>query len=150
MQIKELMKENVIAVNPNTTVAALARLLVEHDISGVPVVDQDNRVVGVVSESDLLCQRAKKANPSFWEFCGMIMNDDGLKSGRRNAMKELMARPVRDIMASPAMTVDLETDIMEAGRLMIEHRIKRLPVTRDGKLAGIVSRHSFVRLSLPS
>ena len=149
MKIKELMNEKVVMVRPDTTVEKIAWLLVKHDISGVPVVDEENRVVGVVSESDLLRQRVKGANPSFWEFCSMVMSK-GLKGSHRDEMKKLMARSAKEIMASPVITVDENADVMEAGRLMLENRIKRLPVTRDGKLAGIVSRHSFVRLALPS
>ncbi len=149
MKIKDLMKEKVVMVRPDTKVEKIAFLLVKYDISGIPVVDAENRVVGVVSESDLLRQRVKSANPSFWEFCSMVMGG-GLRGSHRDEMKWLMERTAKDIMTSPVTTVDENADVMEAGRLMLEHRIKRLPVTRDGKLAGIVSRHSFVRLALPS
>ncbi len=149
MKIKELMKEKVVMVRPDTLVEKIAWLLVKYDISGVPVVDGDNRVVGVVSESDLLRQRVKGTNPSFWEFCSMVMGGS-LRGSHRDEMKRLMTRSAKDIMTSPVMTVDENADVMEAGRLMLENRIKRLPVTRDGKIAGIVSRHSFVRLALPS
>ncbi len=148
MKVNEIMTSPALSVKPEATIRDIAGILVQHNISGVPVVDDNNRLLGVVSESDLLFQRVKAMKPSFWDFCSMAM-DAGIVPEERNDLTKIFARTAGEVMSSPAVSVDEDTDVAEAGQLMMDRHIKRLPVTSiDGKLIGIISRHSFMQLAL--
>lgn len=137
MKVKELMNEDVVAVKPETTVKGVASLLVEHGISGVPVVDETRTVLGVVSEADILAkEQGAEPEPSILR---------SLLHGFRD-LDKLEARTASEAMTSPAITIGSEKDLYQAARLMTEHGVKRLPVVDDrGVLVGIVTRSDLVR-----
>lgn len=136
------MTTRVITVRPDTPAHEIARILVENRISGVPVVDEENRVLGIVSEGDLIRR--------------LEDTDDGR---RRSWWLELLASPerraedyvrahgrlARDIMTDVVTVIDEGATLGEAARLLEEKHVKRLPVVREGKLVGIVSRADLLR-----
>lgn len=142
MQVQDVMTRKVVTVRPDTPAPEIARLLVDNRISGVPVVDEAGRVLGVVSEGDLIRR--------------LESSDDGR---RRSWWLELLASPerraedyvrahgrtARDIMTDQVVTIDEQATLAEAARLLEEHHVKRLPVVRDGKLVGLVSRADLLR-----
>ncbi len=161
MKLKDLMVHEVLTVGPEATVAEIARILIDHHISGLPVVDDQMRPVGVVSESDLLRQHVEKEETDQWESYAMMMSagfapelqgtmlaSAGISPEKQTSLQKVRAKTAGELMTSPAVTMDESAEITKAAKLMMERRIKRLPVTRDGKLVGIVSRHSFVRLAV--
>lgn len=137
MKVKELMNEDVIAVEPETTVKEVASLLVDHRISGVPVVDDARKVLGVVSEADILLkERGAEPEPRILRaLLGSFPDIDKLE-----------ARTAAEAMTSPAITIGSKKDLYQAARLMTEHGVKRLPVVDDrGVLVGIVTRSDLVK-----
>jgi len=149
MRAMDVMTTNVITVGPDTSVQALATLLSERGISGVPVVDADNRLIGIVSEGDLLHrvetgtdrrpERLTGKRRSWW--LDTIAADQDLA---RDYVKS-HGRTVRDIMTPDVITVSETADLADIAALLETSRIKRVPVVRDGKLVGIVSRANLVR-----
>jgi CBS domain-containing protein len=145
MRAIDVMTIDVITVAPETTIQELAALLGERGISGVPVVDADNRLVGIVSEGDLLhraetgTERGPKRRRSWWL--------DSLASERDLARAYVRSHThtVRDVMTKDVVTVAEATGLDEIADLLESKRIKRVPVTRDGKVVGIVSRANLVR-----
>jgi CBS domain-containing protein len=139
MKVKELMSEKVVAVGPETPLKDVAAILMEHRISGVPVVDAQREVIGIVSEADIL---VKEQGPECyhggitgWLFGGGVVEDE-----------RLSARTAAEAMSSPAITIRAEKTVSEAARTMIESGIKRLPVVNgEGRLCGIVTRSDLVR-----
>ena len=145
MRATDIMTTNVITVSPDTSVQDLAKLLCERGISGVPVVDADNRLVGVVSEGDLL-HRAETGTEHHTEhrrsrWLESLATDRDLA---RDYVKS-HGRKVVDVMTRDVVTVDEETEIADIADLMETKRIKRVPVLRNGALAGIVTRANLVR-----
>jgi len=126
-------------------VQELATLLSERGISGVPVVDRDSRLVGVVTEGDLLhrtetgTERRIQRRRSRWL--------DGFASDQEAARDYVKAhgRIVREIMTPEVISVSDTTELADIATLLETKRIKRVPVLRDGKLVGIVSRANLVR-----
>ncbi len=112
MVAKDIMTKKVITVMPLTTVKNLAKTLSGNNISGVPVVDQRGKVMGIVSEADVVA-----------------------KSGKQ----------VKGIMSKNVVSVNEETEVEEIARLLSAHRFNRVPVLRQGKLVGIVSRADIIR-----
>jgi CBS domain-containing protein len=132
MKVGDVMTRDVVGVAPSDSLKQAGRLLVEHGISGLPVVDGLGRVVGVLSEADLL---PKEVAP--------------LPVGRGLApheeLQKLDAVVVGEAMSSPALTIEEDRPVAAAARMLIEEGVKRLPVVRDGRLVGIVSRHDLIR-----
>jgi len=149
MRAMDVMTTNVITVSPDTSVQALATLLSERGISGVPVVDAANRLIGIVSEGDLLHrvetgtdrrpERRTGRRRSWW--LDTIASDHDLA---RDYVKS-HGRTVGDIMTRDVISVAETTDLADIAALLETNRIKRVPVVSDGKLVGIVSRANLVR-----
>ncbi len=120
MKASDVMTTGVIIVGLNTSVANIARVLVNNQISAVPVVDEDGALVGIVSEADLI----------------HLEGSDFLKSHGVKAA---------DIMTKPAITANPEMGLDELVSLFDKHRIKRVPVVDHGKIVGIVSRANILK-----
>ncbi|MGH3133068.1 MAG: CBS domain-containing protein [Gaiellaceae bacterium] len=138
MKVEDLMRRDVITVAPETSLKDVAELLVEHRISGVPVVDQDRAVVGVVSEADILIKE-RGPEPRHAGVIGWLL-DGGVPDDER-----LAARTAGEAMTAPAITVGSRASVAEAARLMTENGIKRLPVSSKDTLVGIVTRSDLVK-----
>jgi len=143
VKAKDVMTRNVVLVNRVTPLKKVAEAMAQHGISGVPVVEGDERVAGVISERDFLTHMSAKDAMS---FMGVV--SECLKG------KACLAIPVRrknaeDIMSSPAVTVDEDTSIMEIANIFSEKNINRVPVIdKKGNLKGIVSRADILQSSL--
>jgi len=145
MRAMDVMTTGVITVDPDMSVQAVAKLLFERGISGVPVVDAADRLVGIVSEGDLLhrvetgTERVAGRRRSWW--LDTIASDQELA---RDYVKS-HGRTAKDVMTREVIAVTEATDLAEVAMLLETKRIKRVPVLRDGKLVGIVSRANLVR-----
>lgn len=145
MLAKEVMTSDVVVVSRETTVTEVARLLVEHKVSGFPVVDEEHRVVGMVSEGDLIYQDKKLHSPAFLEILGGVIY---LENPQRVAsdLKKMTAVRVAEIMTTKVYSVKEDTPVEDIATIMVERQVNRVPVlTADGRLAGIVSRQDLVK-----
>jgi len=130
--------KDVVAVHTDTAFKEIARRLADRRITAVPVVDEQTRVVGVVSEADLLHKesRLEPQQPSVFA-----------DRQEARAQEKGDAVTAEGLMTSPAVTVGPGDDVVRAARLMADHKVKRLPVVdEDGRLLGIVSRSDLLRL----
>ncbi|MEU0537213.1 CBS domain-containing protein [Amycolatopsis tolypomycina] len=133
-KVGSVMTTEVTTVGPDTPFKAVALLLATWNISGAPVVDEDEKVLGVVSQGDLLEREAPH---------GL------LKPGSRQAKRKAGAAFVADLMTAPAVVVRADDDVTVAAKLLEEHHFHRLPVVDDeGKLVGVVSRSDLLRVFL--
>ena len=145
MRAMDVMTTNVITVEPDTAVQELATLLSDRGISGVPVVDRDNRLVGVVSEGDLLhraetgTERRTQRRRSRW-----LDNFASDQAAARDYVKA-HGRTVREIMTRDVISVSDTTELADIATLLETRRIRRVPVVRDGQLVGIISRANLMR-----
>ena len=143
---KEIMQTDVVKVLESDTVQAVAKLILEHDISGFPVVDNQGHVVGVVTELDLMRNQIAPNEPSIWStIWGM---DADRMEKYQDARRKYMAKTAGEVMTSPALTVDVADNLEKVANIMFNKKIKRIFVTEDGKLAGVISRSVFTRLLL--
>jgi len=141
MLVKDVMTTKVVTVTPETRIDEIARLFLDHHISGVPVVDKAGGLVGLVSEGDLLRRVADSDAPrrSWWLelFAGSGPSAaDYVKTHGRQA---------RDVMTHEVITAPEDMTIAKAAAVLEKHRIKRIPVLRDAKLVGIVSRSNLLQ-----
>ena len=141
MQARDVMSTTVATIKPDTTVGVIVALLLERRISGLPVLDDNGRVVGVVSEGDLLhrketdTERHRGRWLSLWSGTEELARDYVKSHG-------LFAR---DIMSRPAITIAEGAALGDVVNILESRRIKRVPVVRDGKLVGIVTRADLLR-----
>ncbi|MDR5741353.1 CBS domain-containing protein [Caballeronia sp. LZ016] len=142
MQARDVMTSTLVSVTPDTTVHELAKLLVRHRISGAPVVDENQHVVGMVSEGDLLHRsetdtEKRQGRRSWWlDLIGSDGAADYVKSH---------ARTVGEIMSRDVVCVQEDTSLAEIASVLETRHIKRVPVLRDHRLVGIVSRSNLVQ-----
>jgi CBS domain-containing protein len=144
MRAMDVMTSEVITVEPTTSVQAVAALLSERGISGVPVVNGNRQVIGIISEGDLLHRaetgterRTERHRPRWF---------DGVASRElaRDYVKS-HGRTVSDVMTRDVITVSDTTDLADVAMLLETKRIKRVPVIRSGQLVGLISRANLVR-----
>jgi len=138
MKVREIMTENVLTVSPDTPLTVVATRLLEYGVSGFPVVDEDGRVIGVVSETDILYkERSVPERDGLVDWLTHYPDDP--------PTAKLTARTAREAMSTPAVTIVPERHVSDAAALMLDLRIDRLPVVTSGLLAGIVTRTDIVR-----
>ena len=136
--VGEVMTKRVITAKRESSLREASLLLSENKISGMPVVDEGNHVIGVVSEADILSLAGLKEGHTFKDILRHLLGDPLPK--RKHGDR------VGDIMSSPAMTTRAEADIREVAGILEDKRIKRLPVVDgENRLLGIISRGDIVR-----
>jgi CBS domain-containing protein len=141
-QVEDVMTKDVVTVGPGTPVLDIVRTILNRRLSGLPVIDNHSRVVGVVSEADLLLiEEYRDSRPP-----------RRLESGHRREERAKSSGTVaRDLMTSPAITALVGTSVFEAARAMHRNGVKRLPVVdTTGKLVGIVTRSDLLKVFLPT
>jgi CBS domain-containing protein len=141
MKARDVMVSPVVTVKPSASVSEVAKLLLQRRISAVPVVDDQGKVVGIVSEGDLLhrAETGTERQRSWWLL--------GL-TGEETLAAEYVkahARKVADVMTSPVTTATPDTPLHEVATLMERNSVKRVPIMKDGQLVGIVSRANLVQ-----
>lgn len=137
----DVMTPSVICAQPDMTVLEAAKRLVENRISGMPVVDESGALVGIISEADLLHRietGTEKKRAGWLELLSSTRNLAG-------AFVKEHGHLVSDVMSNEVIAVDWSTPVGEIADLMERRRIKRVPVLREGKIVGIVSRSNLVR-----
>ncbi|MGH2709892.1 MAG: CBS domain-containing protein [Actinomycetota bacterium] len=138
--VGHLMTSELVCVGPSTTFKEIVRLMSEHDISALPVVDAHGVLVGIVSEQDLIL---KEADPH--------AEDQPLFEGKRHRRQRMKAAGgvAAELMTKDVISIGPEAKIEDAARTMTDRHVKRLPVvTEDGRLAGIISRLDLLKVFL--
>lgn len=143
LKAKDIMTRDVITVRPESTVKELARLLIENKISGVPVVSEDKKLVGIVTENDLISKNKRLHIPTIMRlFDAFIL----LGSGRmEDEIKKMAATIVDEICTKKVVTIREDMTLEEIATIMAEQHIHLLPVLRDGTVVGIVGKADMVR-----
>jgi CBS domain-containing protein len=140
MKAKDVMTANVVSIDPDQTVLQAARLMLQHHISGLPVVDSSGNLVGVLSEGDFLRRRETQTEHRRSRWLEFLMGPGRIASeytrSHGSKVGEVMTRDVR--------TVDEDTALEDIVELMERHRIKRVPVMRGTKMVGIITRSNLM------
>jgi CBS domain-containing protein len=141
---KDIMTREVITVKEETPIPEIAQILTEKRISGVPVLNPKNELVGIVCESDIIDQNNKVHLPTMVNLMGYIVL---LESGKKfeKELKKMMGLSAADIMTRPVKTVTPETPLEEIATLMAENQIHSIPVLDGTNLVGIIGKKDIVR-----
>jgi CBS domain-containing protein len=141
MRAIDVMVRDVVTVHPDTEIAEAVKLLAEHDVSALPVVDGEGKLLGILSEADLMHRveiGTEKRRPWWQEAvtgAGTLAEEFAKSHGKK----------VGEIMTPEVVAVSEETPLSDIATLFERKRIKRVPVTKDGKLVGVVSRSNLIQ-----
>jgi len=142
--IKEFMTKKVMTVGEDESIKNVFKIMDKHGILGVPVVNDDQKVIGMITESDLIEHFTTLETPKSIALLGSILYLDDLSEFNKN-LKEHCSETVKDLMNKEVITIDEEASLLDAINLMSEKDVNRLPVlNNDETLAGIVTRTDMV------
>jgi CBS domain-containing protein len=136
---EDIMSTDVVTVHPKDSIHAVAKVLAENNTSGAPIVDDIGRIVGIVSEHDIVSYISK-----FDESELEVMNSSSLPNLARIYL-QASAKEVEEIMTTEVITAKPITSIDHCARLMTTNNINRIPIVEKGKLVGMVSRIDILR-----
>lgn len=145
MKVKDVMNTNVIKAKGSETIEDVTRALLDNKIGGLPIVDEEDKVIGVLSETDLIYKDKEIKTPAFLPLLGGFILFESIRKFEKQLMK-MSAYKVSQVMTTPAITISEEKDIKEAVEIMIEKKINRIPVVNNEQiLVGIVTRSDILR-----
>ena len=141
---RDIMTRNVVTVKPETSIEELATLLVENEISGVPVVDDAGSLFGVVTENDLISRNKRLHIPTVISFLDAAIY---LESSRKfeDEVRRVAATKVGDICSRKVVTIAEDFTVVDIATIMTEKKVHLLPVIKEGKVVGIVGKRDMVK-----
>ena len=139
--VGDIMERDPVSVSPEDDVEKVIRLLREHELPGVPVVNEGGRCVGIVTENDLVLrdEDSDLHLPHHLDIMGGVIFIESMKHFEER-VKKAFASKVEDMMTADPITVAPDATVEEAARLISEHKHNRLPVVEHGRLVGVVTR----------
>jgi len=141
MRARDLMTADPVTVPPETPLAAVASLMAERAISGLPVVDEEGGLLGIVTDGDLMRRLAAKEDEPASFLAALL----GANADQAQRYARTHGRRVRDVMTTDLATVADDATVEEVAKILETRRIRRVPVLRDGRLVGVVSRADLLR-----
>jgi len=141
MKARDVMVSQVVTVKASSTIREVAKTLLQRRISAVPVVDDKGTMVGIVSEGDLLRRAELKTDKKHSWWLRFLMGDEAIAA----EFAKSHARTVGDVMTRSVITAAPDTPVGDIAALLEKNAIKRVPIVKDGKLVGIVSRANLIQ-----
>jgi CBS domain-containing protein len=145
MKVREIMTADVAVAGLHTPVSEIARRMDERDISGVPVVDDDRRVLGLVTDLDLIARNTRLDPPLFFQLLDARIPLETPGHYRRK-LQHMLGTEARDVMSEDVVTIGPDEDGEALAALFLKSRANPISVVDDGRLVGIVSRADLLRL----
>ncbi len=141
---KDIMTTDVVTVSPDTSIAEMAQMLVTHQISGAPVVDDRGGLYGIVTENDLIRQNKRLHIPTVVSFLDAAIYLESSKKFEEE-VKRVTATKVKDICVRKVVTITEDQTVVDIATIMAEKKVHLLPVLRAGKIVGIVGKRDVVK-----
>jgi len=144
MKVSDIMTEPVITIRQNRTLEEVAHIMLDNKVGGLPVVDEEGKIVGIVTESDFSAK--EHAIPFSRNYAPQLFGEWMSKEGVNKAYEAARSIEVQEVMSKPAITIQEDDTVAEAVRRMLDHKVHRLPVVRDAIPVGIISRHDLLKM----
>ena len=145
LKAKDIMTSGALTLEPESDVTTAAKLLLDKHLNGVPVVDKNGKLVGVICQSDLVAQQKSISMPSFFTildgFISLSSSDDLEKE-----VNKIAATKVAQAMTKNPVTINPETSIEKIADLMVERKLYTLPVVDNEKLIGVVGKEDVLKI----
>jgi CBS domain-containing protein len=142
--VKDIMTKDVITLRETDTVSEAGKIMLEKRISGLPVVNDEGELVGIVSEADLIYREGNVHLPTFIPIMDGVIFLESMKKVE-GQIKKMIGYKVRDVMTKNVIIVKENTTVEEAARIMMDKKVNRLPVMRNKKIVGIVTRADILK-----
>ena len=147
LKAKDIMAREIITISPEAKTLDAARILLERRINGLPVVDADGRLVGILCQSDLVAQQKRLSLPSFFNLLDGLIPLASAKNWEQE-IQRISANTVAQAMTADPVTVSPDTSLEEIASLMVDRKLHTLPVVENGKLVGVVGKEDILRTLL--
>ena len=148
MPVSQVMTTDVLTFSPDDTVEAAMKTMVERNVDGSPVVDQDGKVVGMITTGDLIVQESQVHVPTVISLFGAYLELPSSHRRFEQDLRKALGGRVADLMHKDTETIEADDTLETAATLMHDHVVSRLPVVSDERLVGIVSRTDILRAIL--
>jgi CBS domain-containing protein len=146
VQVREIMTIAPVTVGESTPVVEVARQLLAHQLPGLPVVDPQGRVLGMVTEEDLIMRNANLRLPHFLTILDALIPTDAHEFDEE--VRRMLATSAAEVMTSRPPIVSPDDDVADAATLMVEHHLNPVPVVENERVVGLLTRRDIVRLML--
>ena len=145
MKVREIMTTNVLTARPETTVNRIAQLMTERGVSGIPVIDGANGVVGMVTELDLIVRNTRLEPPAFFPILdGRIPLET--PGHYRKRLQHMLGTRAAEVMTESVVTIGPDAELEDLASLMMKERVNPVPVVENDVLVGVVSRADLIRM----
>jgi len=148
MKVKNIMTKHPVALKQSDSLETVLKVLAKNKISGCPIINSKRQVIGIISETDILnlidVYSSIKKSESLPLLLGILVSGESFENVKKS-LKKILDLPVRDFMVKKVITIDEDDDVYKAARLMNKHGINRLPVVKNDKLVGIITRADIVK-----
>lgn len=149
VKAKDIMTRELITVSPDTDITEAAKILLDKHINGLPVVDKNGKLVGIICQSDLISLQKKFRLPSVFTLLDTFIPVRSQKSIDKELEKIAAAKVVQAMTADPVV-INAEDTVEDIATLMVEKNLHTLPVVEDGKLVGVVGKEDILSTLMPS
>lgn len=146
MRIEEVMNKYPVTIDKQAPISDVAELLVKYNLTAVSVVDENNKLIGIITEGDLLYKKVRPHVPHYVNVLGASIYYNGI--GEYNSQfKKLLASSVEDLMTKEVITAKPETEVEEVVAVMLDKHLKSMPVVdKEGVLIGSLGRRDIIKL----
>jgi len=144
MLARDIMNKNVITVQEDAMIEEVADILTKNKISGLPVVNKAGKLVGMVTEGDLLHKETNPRTPGYLNILGALIYIGGVDKYKED-LKKLAATRASEIMTTDVIAVSGDAEVEQVAAMMVNHNIKRVPVIENDTLIGIISRADIIK-----
>ncbi len=144
MNVRELMNSSAGTITRLTTVGEIARLLLKNGVSGAPVTNDQGRLIGIVTESDLVVKHAHVHGPTYLGILGGVIPFETRRQDEE--MRRALGVTARDIMTTKVFSIDPDSDVDDAATIMVDEDVRIVVVVENGRVVGTVSETDIVRL----
>ncbi|SHK34173.1 CBS domain-containing protein [Paramaledivibacter caminithermalis] len=144
MIAKNVMNRNVVSIKPDDTLKDAVALMVKHSISGLPVIDENKNIIGIISQSDVLRHGKKPFILETVDLLEIFLYEQEPENYEKE-LKIALNMKIKDVMTKNIIAVSENTPVGKIAHLMIENEINRVPVIKQGKLVGIIGREDIIK-----
>jgi CBS domain-containing protein len=146
MKVREIMTTDVATVRRDASVNDIAKLMHEHNISGIPVVDDAGHAVGIVTELDMIVRNTRLTMPAFIQILDLARIPLEMPGHYQNRLRHMLGTQASDIMTKEVVSIGPGAEVEDLAEMMVKRRVNPVPVVENGILVGIVSRADFIRM----
>jgi len=146
MKVRDIMTTDVVTVRRDSSVNEIAKLMGEHNIGGIPVVDEARHVVGIITELDMIVRNTRLEMPAFVQILDLARIPLETPGHYRKRLQHMLGTRAADIMTQDVVTVGPDDEVEDVAEAMVKRRFNPMPVVEDGVLVGIVSRADLIHM----